>query len=97
MYQEKGEYDKALSMFEHVLAMRRKAFGDEHPSVAATLNNMGAVSVLVWPPCECVSDGCGCCCCCACAHGPGVRKEGRVRQGPQHVRTGLGHVESVSG
>ena len=39
-----GEYKAALESYEEALAVYKEAVGDEHPSVAATLSNMGKVS-----------------------------------------------------
>ena len=52
-----GKYDEAEPMYRKVSAMNRKIFGDEHPRVAADLNNLALLlkaqvsqgSLLVFP------------------------------------------------
>lgn len=39
--QQKGEYKKALNSFEQALVIIKKVYGNEHPSVVATLTNIG--------------------------------------------------------
>ena len=39
----KGEYDKALEHYQKALAIQLKKLGPEHPSVATSYNNIGAV------------------------------------------------------
>jgi eukaryotic-like serine/threonine-protein kinase len=41
VYRELGEFDKAVEMHRQALAMQRLRLGNEHPSVAATLNHLG--------------------------------------------------------
>ena len=38
-----GKYQEALSYYEQSLAIFKKVYGDKHPSVARTLNNMSGV------------------------------------------------------
>jgi CHAT domain-containing protein/Tfp pilus assembly protein PilF len=42
--QQRGDYVTAQRRCEQALALRRRAYGDAHPKVAATLNGLGAVS-----------------------------------------------------
>ena len=43
VYRRKREYSKAMECFREVLVVRRKALGDDHPSVSITLVSMAAV------------------------------------------------------
>jgi eukaryotic-like serine/threonine-protein kinase len=43
VYDALGVYDKAASMHREALAIRRKLFGDEHPAVAASLDDLACV------------------------------------------------------
>ena len=40
-----GKYDEAVTLYKESLAIRKKVFGDEHPSVAESLKNL---AVLWW-------------------------------------------------
>lgn len=51
----KGDLNGALTYQQQALAIKRKALGDHHPSVAATLNNIGLVGVDCW--CTCIARG----------------------------------------
>ncbi|QSJ14726.1 tetratricopeptide repeat protein [Nostoc sp. UHCC 0702] len=42
-YQGQGAYEQALPWYEQSLSAARKRFGDEHPDVAASLNNLAAL------------------------------------------------------
>ena len=42
-YRKTGKYDKARGLFINALTIYKKQFGPWHPSVAATLNNLGNV------------------------------------------------------
>jgi tetratricopeptide (TPR) repeat protein len=42
-YEALGDYEKAETALREALAMRRKLFGDVHPAVAGSLNDLGAV------------------------------------------------------
>ncbi len=41
--QASGRPAEALQSFKEAVAIKRKALGDAHPSVASSLNNIGAV------------------------------------------------------
>ena len=43
VHDKKGEYDKALEHYQKALAIQLKQLGPEHPSVATSYNNIGAV------------------------------------------------------
>jgi len=43
LYDEQGEYGKALEYYERALAIKEKTLGKEHPSTAVTYNNMAVV------------------------------------------------------
>jgi tetratricopeptide (TPR) repeat protein len=43
VYEALGDYEKAATALREALAMRRKLFGDEHPAVADSLNDLAAV------------------------------------------------------
>ena len=43
VYDGLGLYDKALPMAHQALSIRRRVHGDEHPEVAASLNNLASV------------------------------------------------------
>ena len=45
VYQDQGEYEKALEYFRKALAIREKVLGAEHPSTATTYNN---IAVVYW-------------------------------------------------
>ena len=38
-----GKYDEAEPLYKEALAIRKKVFGDEHPSVAESLNNLAGL------------------------------------------------------
>jgi CHAT domain-containing protein/Tfp pilus assembly protein PilF len=40
-YQDKGDYDRAISYYEKALAIRLKALSPVHPDVASSYNNLG--------------------------------------------------------
>src|SRR5205085_10549755 len=42
-YREKGDYAKAKSIYDRVLAIERKVLGPEHPDVALSLNSLAVV------------------------------------------------------
>ena len=41
VYDQLGIYDRATSLLENALAIRRRTFGNEHPEVAKSLHNLG--------------------------------------------------------
>jgi serine/threonine protein kinase/Tfp pilus assembly protein PilF len=41
VYRELGEYEKAVNMHQRALALRKRIFGEEHPAVADSLNDLG--------------------------------------------------------
>jgi len=43
LYKSKGEYEKALPLFEEALKIDEKVYGRNHPEVAASLNNLAAL------------------------------------------------------
>ena len=43
MYDNQGDYDKALEYLLKALAIREKVLGTEHPSTATSYNNIGMV------------------------------------------------------
>ena len=43
VFERQGEYEKALEYYEESLKLKKKSLGDEHVSVADTLNNMANV------------------------------------------------------
>ncbi len=43
LYQAQGRYAEAGSLYRRALAIREKALGSEHPSVAASLENYAAL------------------------------------------------------
>jgi tetratricopeptide (TPR) repeat protein len=43
VYASQGKYTEALEKYHEALSVQRAALGDSHPSVAATLNNIGSV------------------------------------------------------
>src|SRR4029079_5762658 len=44
MYRRLGVYDKAQQQLEFALTAGRAAFGPDHPTVAQTLNDLGALA-----------------------------------------------------
>jgi tetratricopeptide (TPR) repeat protein len=40
---EQGKYDESISLFRQSLEIMRKVLGEEHPNVAALLNNLAAL------------------------------------------------------
>ena len=44
VYDSQGKYDEAAAMNKKSLAIKIKTLGEEHPSVATTLVNLGNVS-----------------------------------------------------
>ncbi|WP_269851911.1 tetratricopeptide repeat protein [Methanosarcina horonobensis] len=47
LYQNKGEYEKAESLYNRALEIIRNSLGEEHPNVAITLNNLAGLYVSV--------------------------------------------------
>ena len=43
VYNDKGEYDKALEFHNKALTIRKAKLGEEHPDVAGSYNNIGSV------------------------------------------------------
>merc|ERR1712072_179531 len=43
VYEDQGNQDKAIEYFEKSLAIKLETLGSEHPSVASSYNNLGAV------------------------------------------------------
>ena len=43
VYNEQGDYDKALEYYQKALATKEKVLGTEHPSTATSYNNIGGV------------------------------------------------------
>ena len=43
MYQEQGEYEKALEYYGKALEIVERTLGNDHPSTATTYNNMAGV------------------------------------------------------
>jgi hypothetical protein len=42
-YTSQGKLDKAIELYEKALRIRIKVLGEEHPDVARSYNNLGAV------------------------------------------------------
>ena len=40
LFQDKGEYDRALPLYEECLAKRKRVLGDDHPDTFKSLNNL---------------------------------------------------------
>src|SRR5689334_21645619 len=40
LYNDMGEYEKALPLFQQVLTIRKKTVGEEHPDYARSLTNL---------------------------------------------------------
>ena len=40
LFYSKGEYDRALPLFEECLAKRKRVLGEDHPSTLSSLNNL---------------------------------------------------------
>ena len=38
-----GDFDNALSIYEHILQIQQERFGEIHPSIAGTYHNLGIV------------------------------------------------------
>ena len=43
MLQDKREYEEAEQLYRQALALRRKLFGESHPSLAITMNNLATL------------------------------------------------------
>jgi tetratricopeptide (TPR) repeat protein len=43
LYEAKGEYDRALPLYEEALEMKRAALPPGHPSIATSLNNLAGL------------------------------------------------------
>jgi tetratricopeptide (TPR) repeat protein len=43
VYEGKGDFENALVQFQKALEIRTRVFGSDHPNVAASFNNIGAV------------------------------------------------------
>ena len=43
LYNQKGEYDKALPLYERALKIYEKHFGKDHPEVAHTLTDLAVL------------------------------------------------------
>ena len=43
VFAAQGKYDEAEPLYKESLAIRKKVFGDEHPSVATGLNNLAGL------------------------------------------------------
>ena len=43
MYDNQGKYDEAEKMYKESLTIDKKVYGEEHPDVAISLNNLAAV------------------------------------------------------
>jgi len=43
LFKSKGEYDRALPLFEKCLAKRKRVLGEDHPSTLISLNNLAAL------------------------------------------------------
>ena len=43
MFKSKGEYDRALPLYEECLAKRKRVLGDDHPDTLASLNNLAGL------------------------------------------------------
>ena len=44
--QRQGDFSGSFDAFQKALELQREAYGTEHPSVAATLNNLGAIQYM---------------------------------------------------
>jgi hypothetical protein len=42
-YRNQGKLDKAIELYEKALSIKIKVLGEEHPDVATSYNNLGAV------------------------------------------------------
>ena len=40
LFYSKGEYDRALPLYEECLAKNKRVLGDDHPNTLASLNNL---------------------------------------------------------
>ena len=43
LFRRKGEYDRALPLYEECLSKRKRVLGDEHPDTLKSLNNLAAL------------------------------------------------------
>ena len=43
LFRNKGEYDRALPLYEECLAKRKRVLGDEHPDTLTSLNNLAGL------------------------------------------------------
>ncbi len=43
LFRNKGEYDRALPLYEECLAKRKRVLGDEHPDTLSSLNNLAFI------------------------------------------------------
>ncbi len=43
LFQDKGEYDRALPLYEECLAKRKRVLGDDHPDTLISLNNLASL------------------------------------------------------
>ena len=43
VFAAQGKYDEAEPLYKESLAIRKKVFGDEHPDVAGSLNNLAVL------------------------------------------------------
>ncbi len=41
LYQDQGDYEQTLPLYQRALAIREKVLGAEHPHTALSLNNLG--------------------------------------------------------
>ncbi len=43
LFDSKGEYDRAVPLYEECLAKRKRVLGDEHPDTLSSLNNLAVL------------------------------------------------------
>ena len=43
IYVHKGEYKEALKKFEACLEIKTRSLGNDHPTIATTLSNIGSI------------------------------------------------------